>query len=86
MVTALAKKGRTIVVTDQRIIICSPRLKTVLREYPRDTPLGPARGMLWHRIDGLGEHLYIPVAPFRRLCSVVPVSPVRTDRKMEARK
>jgi len=55
---------RVVVVTDQRIMVCrSGRFRMtpvneVLREFPRDTRIGPANG-LWFRCDALGERLYI---------------------------
>jgi hypothetical protein len=55
---------RVVVVTDRRILVCrSGRfrltpVKEVLREVPRQTVIGPAKG-LWYRTDALGEKLYI---------------------------
>jgi len=55
---------RVIVVTDRRILVCqSGRFRItpvgeVLRELPRQTPIGPAHG-LWYQTEALGEKLYI---------------------------
>ncbi len=56
--------SRVVVATDKRILVCqSGRMsvtvcKTVLREVPRATRIGPAHG-LWHKTDALGEMLWI---------------------------
>ena len=55
---------RVIVATDRRVLVCrSGRfrmtpVKSVLRELPRTTRIGPPTG-LWYRCDHLGERLYI---------------------------
>lgn len=55
---------RVVVVTDRRILICDmgrwrrATVKGLLRELPRLTQIGPAKG-LWYRTEALGERLYI---------------------------
>jgi hypothetical protein len=55
---------RIVVVTNRRIVVLrggKMRLTTVkdqLREVPRSTQIGPAKG-LWYRFDSLGERLYV---------------------------
>jgi Bacterial PH domain len=55
---------RVVVVTDRRILVCQAGrlrttvIKSVLRELPRATQIGPAHG-LWYRTDVLGEKVYI---------------------------
>jgi hypothetical protein len=55
---------RVVVVTDRRILVCrSGRtsgylVKEVIRELPRNTRIGPARGLSF-RCEVLGERLYI---------------------------
>jgi hypothetical protein len=55
---------RAIVVTDRRILVCrsgrfsGDLVKKVIRELPRNTKIGPAKG-LWFRCEVLGERLYI---------------------------
>jgi hypothetical protein len=55
---------RVVVVTDRRILVCRAGrfsrtpVKELLRELPRLTKIGPARGV-WFRSDSLGEKLYI---------------------------
>lgn len=55
---------RVVVVTDQRILLCSSGrfrqtpVKAVLVELPRQTIIGPAHG-LWYRTESLGSKLYI---------------------------
>jgi hypothetical protein len=54
----------TVVVTDQRILVCrsgklsSTKVKSVLRELPRQTAIGPATG-LWYKTAVLGVPLRI---------------------------
>jgi hypothetical protein len=54
----------TVVVTDQRILVCrsgklsSTKVKSVLRELTRQTRIGPATG-LWYKTAVLGEPLRI---------------------------
>jgi hypothetical protein len=54
---------RAIVVTDRRIIVLQAgrfrltTIKSMLRELPRETKMGPPSG-LWYRFDSLGERLY----------------------------
>ena len=54
----------TVVVTDQRIVVCragklsSTAVKSVLRELPRQTILGPTTG-LWFKTSVLGEPVRI---------------------------
>jgi hypothetical protein len=60
----LTNAYRVVVVTDRRILVCkSGRLrmtpvKEVIRELPRQTPIGPPSG-LWWRSESLGERLYV---------------------------
>ena len=55
---------RVVVVTDRRILVCGSGRTSgdvvtgVIRELPRNTRIGPARG-LWFRCEMLGERLYI---------------------------
>ena len=55
---------RAVVVTDKRIIVFNTgkfsqtNVKSVVRELPRATRIGPAHG-LWYRTEALGERLYI---------------------------
>jgi hypothetical protein len=57
-------KYRAIVATDRRILVLhcgkwrmgSP--KSVVRELPRNTKIGPATG-LWYKSESLGEKMYI---------------------------
>ena len=55
---------RVVVVTDRRILVCrsgrfsGDLVKEVIRELPRNTKIGPAKG-LWFRCEMLGERLYI---------------------------
>jgi hypothetical protein len=55
---------RMIVVTDKRIFVCQPsrwsitQCKSVLRELPRSTRLGPTSGF-WYKTDVLGEMVWI---------------------------
>jgi hypothetical protein len=54
----------TIIVTDQRVLVCrsgkltSTAVKSVARELPRQTIIGPAHG-LWYKTDALGETMFI---------------------------
>jgi hypothetical protein len=54
----------TVVVTDQRILVCrsgklsSTKVKSVLRELTRQTRIGPATG-LWYKTEVLGGPLRI---------------------------
>ena len=57
-------KNRVVVVTDRRIFVVEAgtwrpfAVKKILRELPRLTKIGPAKG-LWYRTEALGEPLYI---------------------------
>ena len=64
LIIILSDAYSVVVVTDERILVCrsgrvrmSP-VKGVIRELPRDTPIGPPSG-LWWRCETLGERLYI---------------------------
>jgi hypothetical protein len=54
----------TVVVTDQRILVCrsgklsSTKVKSVVRELPRQTIIGPATG-LWYKTSAVGEPVRI---------------------------
>src|ERR1700735_5371305 len=54
----------TVIITDQRILVCksgklsSTKVKSVLRELPRQTIIGPATG-LWYKTSVLGEPVRI---------------------------
>jgi len=54
---------RAVIVTDKRILVLdSGKLrmgvpKSVVREVPRNTKIGPAKG-LWYKTSALGEKLY----------------------------
>jgi hypothetical protein len=60
----LINRYYTIIVTDQRILVCqagkltSTAVKSVLRELARQTLIGPAHG-LWYKSTALGEPVYI---------------------------
>ncbi len=61
----LFKNGyRSVIVTDRRILVMNTgrwsmtKAKSVLRELPRDTVIGPASG-LWWKSETLGERLYV---------------------------
>jgi len=55
---------RCVVVTDRRIAVLDSGKwaqgtpKTLLRSLPRQTQIGPAKG-LWYKTENLGERLYI---------------------------
>jgi hypothetical protein len=55
---------RVVAVTDRRILVCSTgrmsakEVKGVLRELPRSTTIGPAKG-LWCKTDALGERMWV---------------------------
>jgi hypothetical protein len=55
---------RCVVVTDRRIAVFDTgkwamgKPKTLLRNLPRTTKIGPASG-LWYRTEALGERMYI---------------------------
>ena len=54
---------RAVIVTDQRILVLDSgkirmgKPKSVVRELPRHTQIGPAKG-LWYKTSALGEKLY----------------------------
>lgn len=54
---------RAVIVTDQRILVLDSgkmrmgKPKSVVRELPRHTQIGPAKG-LWYKTNSLGEKLY----------------------------
>jgi hypothetical protein len=56
---------RAVVVTDRRIIVFQSsrwgysNIKSVKRELPRATRLGPPQGTVWYKTEVLGELLYI---------------------------
>ena len=56
---------RAVVVTDRRIIVFQSsrwafsNVKSIKRELPRSTRIGPLDGKLWAKTDSLGETLYI---------------------------
>jgi hypothetical protein len=56
---------RTIVITDRRIMllragrITTKPVRGVVSNLPRDTQIGPARGIQFYRISTLGDSLYI---------------------------
>ena len=60
----LKNRYRAIIATDRRILVLDTgrwamtKPKSVIRELPRATQIGPASG-LWYRTDALGEKLYI---------------------------
>jgi hypothetical protein len=64
LIIILSDAYRVVVVTDQRILVCrSGRVritpvKHVIKELPRNTRIGPPRG-LWWRCETLGETVYI---------------------------
>jgi hypothetical protein len=64
LILLIGNSYRVVVVTDQRILVCrSGRFTTtpvneVLRELPRNTRIGPARG-IWWRCGTLGERMYV---------------------------
>jgi hypothetical protein len=55
---------RVIIVTDRRILVFqagklqTTKIKSVLREVPRTTKIGPPSG-LWYKTDVLGEKLFV---------------------------
>jgi hypothetical protein len=55
---------RAVVVTDHRIVVFDTgrwsmaNVKSIVRELPRSTQIGPASG-LWWRSETLGERLYV---------------------------
>lgn len=57
--------NRAVVVTDRRIIVFQSsrmgfsNIKSVKRELPRATRIGPFDAKLWAKTDSLGETLYI---------------------------
>jgi len=66
----VAKSYRAVVVTNRRILVCqtgrlkASRIEGVIRELPRSTRIGPAKG-LWYKCDNLGDTLWIARA-FRK--------------------
>jgi len=56
---------RAVVVTDRRIVVFQSsrwgysNIKSVKRELPRATRLGPPQGTVWYKTEVLGELLYI---------------------------
>jgi len=56
---------RAVVVTDRRIIVFQSsrwgysNIKSIKRELPRATRLGPPQGTVWYKTEVLGELLYI---------------------------
>ncbi len=61
----LRRAHRVVVVTDQRVLICtsgrfrmSP-VRAVTNELPRRISVGPAHGLFWYKTDALGEALYV---------------------------
>jgi len=57
--------NRAVVATDRRIIVFQSsrmgfsNIKSVKRELPRSTRIGPVDAKLWAKVDSLGETLYI---------------------------
>lgn len=55
---------RVVAVTDRRIVVCSTarmspkQVKGILRELPRSTTIGPAKG-LWYKTEALGERMWV---------------------------
>jgi hypothetical protein len=72
---------RIIVVTDRRILLCKTGrmtvtpVKSVIREYPRSTKLGPASG-LWHTTEALGEKLWIHKRYFKDIETADSATPL----------
>jgi Bacterial PH domain len=64
LIIVLSDAYRVVVVTDKRILVCrSGRfrmtpVKHVIKELPRNTRIGPPRG-LWWRCETLGEPIYV---------------------------
>jgi len=65
-VRAARKRQRVVVVTNERIIVFAGGrvrqgvIHSVLREVPRTTIMGPAKGLLFYRFESLGESLWVP--------------------------
>ncbi len=72
---------RVVVITDGRILVfrsgrfrMTP-IKEVLHELPRNTRIGPAKG-LWFRCESLGEKLYIHKRFHKDIAAADALSPV----------
>ncbi len=64
LILLFANEYRTVVATDRRIIVfhgsklSQTTIKSVAGEFPRDTQIGPAKG-LWWKCESLGQPIYV---------------------------
>ncbi|KQP63528.1 hypothetical protein [Nocardioides sp. Leaf285] len=72
---------RTVVATDRRLLIfdsgtfSQTSCTTLMAELPRETAVGPPSGLLWHRLDLIGEVLHVHRRYFSEVAAIDAAAP-----------
>lgn len=76
-----ADRYRTIVATDRRLLVfdsgtlSQTSCTTLMAELPRETAVGPPNGLLWHRLDLIGEVLHVHRRYFSEVVAIDAAAP-----------